>query len=183
MLFRPSTQERYDTEMDENREGQDTSFSMMQRPLMLAAASGALSAVSIIFPSLFFLIWVAFVPLFVSLRGRAADKRLLLGFITGLTYFGGAYHWVWWSMTQFFAFSPFVALVLFLCFLVWNGLVFALFAAQPDAWQIGGHLTRVGFAGRLIALSPALPNRRMVERELRADYSALRLRVLPVLRA
>ena len=64
-----------------------------------------------------------------------------------------------------------------------HAIVFALFAAQPDAWQIGGHLTRMGFAGRLIALSPALPNRRMVERELRADYPALRLRVLPVLRA
>jgi hypothetical protein len=64
-----------------------------------------------------------------------------------------------------------------------SALVFALFATQPDAWQIGGHLTRTGFTGRLIALSPALPNRRMVERELRTDYPALRLQVLPILRA
>ena len=106
----------------------NVSFFTIQHPLVLAAASGALSALSIIFPSLFFLIWVAFVPLFVSLRGQAAGKRLLLGFITGVAYFGGAYHWVWWSMTQFFAFSPFVALVLFIGFLVWNGWVFALFA-------------------------------------------------------
>ena len=63
-----------------------------------------------------------------------------------------------------------------------QAIVFALFASQPDAWQIGGHLTRMGFRGRVIALSPALPNRRMVERELRADYPALRLQVLPVLR-
>jgi hypothetical protein len=61
-------------------------------------------------------------------------------------------------------------------------IVFALFATQPDAWQIGGHLTRIEFTGRLIALSPILPNRPMVERELRADYPALRLRVLPALR-
>ena len=63
-----------------------------------------------------------------------------------------------------------------------NAIVFALFATQPDAWQIGGHLTRTGFRGRVIALSPALPNRRMVEAELRADYPALRLSVMPVLR-
>jgi hypothetical protein len=62
-----------------------------------------------------------------------------------------------------------------------QGVVFALFATVPDAWQIGSQLTRAGFGGRLFALSPALPNRRMVERELRADYPALRLRVLPVL--
>ena len=121
------------------RSANKASFFTTQRPLMLAAASGALSALSILFPSLFFLIWVAFVPLFVSLRGRSAGERLLLGFTTGLTYFGGAYHWVWWSMTQFFAFSPFVALVLFLGFLVWNGFVFALFALalqQPSSTRV-----------------------------------------------
>jgi apolipoprotein N-acyltransferase len=112
------------------------SFFIPHHPLLLAAASGVLSAVSIVFPALFFLVWVAFVPLFLSLRRRSAGQRLLLGLTTGLMYFGGAYHWVWWSMTQFFAFSPFVALVLFLGFLVWNGFVFALFAValrQPSS--------------------------------------------------
>lgn len=64
-----------------------------------------------------------------------------------------------------------------------DAIAFALFAASPDAWQIAAHLTRLGFAGRILALSPALPNRAMVERELRADFPALRLRVMPVLRA
>ncbi|MGQ0567611.1 MAG: hypothetical protein ACT4OK_21460 [Gemmobacter sp.] len=62
-----------------------------------------------------------------------------------------------------------------------HAVVFALFARQPDAWQVCGHLRRMGYAGRVIALSPPLPNRRMVERELRADYPGLRLRVMPVL--
>ena len=76
------------------------SFFLTHHPLLLAIASGALSALSIVFPALFFLIWMAFVPLFVSLRGGTVGTRLLLGFTTGLAYFGGAYHWVWWSMTQ-----------------------------------------------------------------------------------
>ena len=59
--------------------------------------------------------------------------------------------------------------------------LFALFAAQPDAWQICGHLTYTGFSGRVFALSPVLPSRRMVERELRAEYPLLRLQVVPVL--
>jgi hypothetical protein len=62
-------------------------------------------------------------------------------------------------------------------------IAFGLFATGPDVWQIAAHLTRTGFAGRLFALSPALPNRVMVERELRAEFPALRLRVMPVLRA
>ena len=62
-----------------------------------------------------------------------------------------------------------------------DAVAFAVFAASPDAWQIGAHLTRLGFAGRILALSPVLPNRAMVERELRADFPALRLRVMPVL--
>ncbi len=63
-----------------------------------------------------------------------------------------------------------------------QGIVFALFSEQPDAWQVCGHLARIGYGGHLFALSPALPNRRMVERELRSDYPALRLSVRPVLR-
>lgn len=103
-------------------------FSTGYRPLMLAVASGVLSAGSIIFPSLFFLIWIAFIPLFMALRGKAACTRLLLGLATGLTYFGGTYHWGWWSIVSFFAFSPTIASLLFLSFLLWNGMVFALFA-------------------------------------------------------
>ena len=61
--------------------------------------------------------------------------------------------------------------------------VFALFSVQPDAWQIAGHLIRIGFAGRVIALAPPLPNPRMVERELRAEYPSLRLCVLMALPA
>ena len=64
-----------------------------------------------------------------------------------------------------------------------DAIAFGLFATDPDVWQIGAHLMRTGFAGRLFALSPALPNRTMVERELCAEFPALRLRVMPVLRA
>jgi apolipoprotein N-acyltransferase len=103
-------------------------FSTWPRPLMLAVASGVLSAGSIIFPALFFLVWIGFVPLFMALREKTPGTRLLLGLATGLTYFGGTYHWGWWSIVHFFAFSPAIATMLFLSFLLWNGMIFALFA-------------------------------------------------------
>jgi apolipoprotein N-acyltransferase len=99
------------------------------RRFLLASASGVLLALSAVFPSLFFFIWMAFAPLFVALRGQPAAKRLQLGLLTGMIYFGGAVHWLCWSISQFFAFSASVAFLLFFCFLVWHAFVFALFAA------------------------------------------------------
>ena len=101
--------------------------------LMLAMVSGALSALSLVFPVFFFLIWIAFVPLFLSLRAQPIGKRFFFGLVAGVTYFSGACHWVWWSTTQFFAVSPASASALFLGFLVWSGVVFALFAMA--LWQ------------------------------------------------
>lgn len=118
------------------RGAHNVSFSTTSIPLILAATSGVLSATSILFPSLFFLIWMAFVPFFLSLSGRSASQRILLGLTTGLMYFGVAYYWVCLSTLTFFAFSPFVALVLFIGSLVRNGFVFVLFAValrQPSS--------------------------------------------------
>ncbi|HXG21625.1 MAG TPA: apolipoprotein N-acyltransferase [Methylomirabilota bacterium] len=100
-----------------------------RRLFLLAIASGVLSAVSVVFSSLFFFIWIAFAPLFLSLRTQSFGARLGLGFLAGITYFAGAFHWLWWSIAQFFAFSAFVASLLFLCFLLWHGFFFALFTA------------------------------------------------------
>lgn len=58
-----------------------------------------------------------------------------------------------------------------------RAVIFALFAAAPDVFQTADRLTRLGYRGRVFALSGPLPNHRMVERELRADFPALRLRI------
>lgn len=96
-------------------------FTLGSRPFFLAAASGALSALSVVFPPVFFLIWMAFVPLFLSLRAQPTGKRLVIGLITGIVYFGGAFYWLWSSTVHFFAFSLLTASLLFLCFLLWHG--------------------------------------------------------------
>lgn len=62
-----------------------------------------------------------------------------------------------------------------------RAVVFALFGAQTDALAILGRLARAGHRGRVLALSPPLPNPRMVERELKARHPGLRLRILQIL--
>lgn len=59
--------------------------------------------------------------------------------------------------------------------------VFSLFAARHDAHAILDRLSAANFRGRVFALSPPLPDRAMVERELRARCPRLRLRILPIL--
>ncbi len=55
---------------------------------------------------------------------------------------------------------------------------FALFAEGHEAFQVLGRLERLGYRGRVLALAPPLPARRMVERELRAQAPGLRVRVV-----
>ncbi|MBI3249612.1 MAG: apolipoprotein N-acyltransferase [Deltaproteobacteria bacterium] len=99
------------------------------RPGLLAIASGGLGALSITMPALHWVIWFAFVPLFLALQGRAWRARLLLGLLMGVVYFGGGCYWLWGSLARFFAFSPLVSSLVFASFLLWHGLALALFAA------------------------------------------------------
>lgn len=62
-----------------------------------------------------------------------------------------------------------------------RAVVFALFAAQNDAMVVLDRLARAQHRGRIFALSPPLPNPRMVERELKGRFPALRLRILQIL--
>lgn len=62
-----------------------------------------------------------------------------------------------------------------------RAVVFALFAAQNDALAVLGRLAKAGHTGRIFALSPPLPNPRMVERELKGRFPDLRLRILQIL--
>lgn len=59
-----------------------------------------------------------------------------------------------------------------------RAVAFALLARGQDAFQVLGRLERLGYRGRVLALAPPLPARRMVERELRAQARGLRVRVV-----
>jgi hypothetical protein len=54
----------------------------------------------------------------------------------------------------------------------------ALFCPVNDASRMLSRLERVGYRGRIALLSPPLPKPRMVERELRKQFPALRIWVV-----
>ena len=54
----------------------------------------------------------------------------------------------------------------------------ALFGMSHDVLDLAEGLARAGYAGRVLALSPPLPNRRLVQRELAGQAPGLRLRLV-----
>lgn len=51
----------------------------------------------------------------------------------------------------------------------------ALFGQSPDILDLADRLARAGYRGRVLALAPPLPNRKLVRRELAAQGSGLRV--------
>lgn len=68
--------------------------SLTGRDYLLAAVSGALLALSFPKAGASFLVWFAFVPLFLACGRKTARKAGKLGFVTGLVSFGGILYWI-----------------------------------------------------------------------------------------
>ncbi len=94
----------------------------------LPVVSGILLVLS--FPSFdyYFLAWVAFVPLMVSLFTKAPRQAFSAGYIFGLTYFFGTLYWIYHSINHFggVPFLASVCIVILLC--LYLGLYPAIFS-------------------------------------------------------
>lgn len=60
----------------------------------LALASGVLLALSYLYPWLFALAWVGFVPLLLALRDAGSRESYFLGAVAGLALYAGATYWI-----------------------------------------------------------------------------------------
>lgn len=105
---------------------------------MLALSSAALFAVSIVRPAWYFLIWVAFIPLLLAARGVRGGRGFLLGLLMGTFAAAGGYAWAWDSIARFLPLSPVPAMLLFLVFIGWQGLQFAIFTSLLCAFATSG---------------------------------------------
>lgn len=59
-----------------------------------------------------------------------------------------------------------------------SAVAIALFGMTHDVLDLAEGLARAGYRGRVLALSPPLPNRRLVQRELASQVPGLRLRLI-----
>lgn len=65
-----------------------------RRDYLLAVLSGVLLALSFPKPGLSFLVWFAFVPLLLAINSKAPRNAFRLGFVCGLSAYGGILYWL-----------------------------------------------------------------------------------------
>jgi apolipoprotein N-acyltransferase len=70
-------------------------------PVGLALLSGSLLFLSFPRWELYLLAWIAFVPLFFSIRKQSLPKSFFLGWVAGVVYFAGTLSWVTISMHNY----------------------------------------------------------------------------------
>src|SRR5215813_217020 len=109
-------------------------------PWLLAIASGVFQIVLFPSPSLYFLCWIALVPLLLALlwRRESLRKSFLLAYVSGIIWYGGSCYWVYHVMNSYGGLLPLVAcgvLILFCLYLALYhgvfGLLIALVAGSP----------------------------------------------------
>jgi apolipoprotein N-acyltransferase len=94
--------------------------------------------------NLFFLSWVAFLPLFFALRDRSLKEAFLLGGFCGLAHFLSALYWIHYVVSYYggLQFSVAAMILVLLCgYLAIYPAIFAflarLWAARPALWVFG----------------------------------------------
>lgn len=85
-----------------------------RRDYLFAALSGVLLALSFPRPALSFLAWFAFVPLLLAVSRKKPRQAFRLGFVSGLTAYGGILYWLNIVMTTYGKLHWTVSFTLFL---------------------------------------------------------------------
>lgn len=87
------------------------------REYLPAAVSGAMLVLAFPVFDLYFLAWVAFVPLLLSLWGKNSRTAFASGYVFGIIYFFGTLYWIYHSINYYGGVSFFssVLVVLLLC--------------------------------------------------------------------
>ena len=115
--------------------------------IVAAGLTGALLVLSLPKPDLYFLSWVAFVPLLLALSPEDSKlKTFGIGYAAGLVFFGGSCYWIVKTMTTYGGLGLVTSMVVFALFVSVFALHTALFAMLLQLL-----LARFGHWGLLLA--------------------------------
>lgn len=115
--------------------------------LSTAVVSGLILVLALPKPDLYYLGWVALVPLLLTLsENKKRGTAVLLGYVAGLVFFSGSCYWIVSTMTTYGGLSVPVSLAVFALFVMVFAFHTALFALVM--WW---HFRRFGVRGLLLA--------------------------------
>jgi apolipoprotein N-acyltransferase len=125
----------------------------------LAAFSGVLQVLIFPSPNLYFLSWIALIPLLLAVATPDSEGRLpgrlhsfLLAYFCGAIWYGGSCWWVYHVMNSYGGLSPAVSALLLVAFALYLGLYHAFFGLFLNILA----RSRALGAFRALALSPLL---------------------------
>lgn len=102
---------------------------MISAKNLLPILAAALLAAPYLWPALFGLGWVAFVPLFLALeRASSLRQAIFYGWLMGLVAHLIGFHWLTYTISAFGGFPYFVSVIIFILYAALQGLQMALFA-------------------------------------------------------
>src|SRR5437870_3005134 len=109
----------------------------MSRKFLGSGLSAALLALPYLFPLLFPLAWVAFVPLLWATRQATIPQALFLGWLTGIVAHLLGFYWLNYTIKVFGGYSYGLSAVIFFLFVAYSGLTLGLFTVLVRCYGLG----------------------------------------------
>ena len=131
---------------------QDKCTKSMWSAVVLSILSGVLLAVGFPKPGLYYLSWVALVPLLLALRDRTSREAFGLGWLCGLVHYLGSLYWIYYAVHHFGGVSLTPAMLVLLLLCAYVAVYLGFFAVVARQWEPHPLLWVLGLPGVWVAL-------------------------------
>ncbi len=125
---------------------------MGMKSLFLSVLSGLLLTLGFPKPEIFYLSWIALVPLLLALKGKSGKEAFLLGYVCGMAHYVTTLYWIQYVVQHFGGIPLPVAVLLVALLSGYLALYPACFAAVAHRWQGHPLLEIFGLPGVWVAL-------------------------------
>jgi apolipoprotein N-acyltransferase len=124
----------------------------MWQALLLSALSGVLLTVGFPIPGMYYVSWVALIPLFVALWNKSSKQALALGYVCGLVHFVTTCYWVRHVLYHYGGLSGVAAVLVLLLMCGYLAVYPAVFALVARKWEKDPLLWAFGIPGLWVTL-------------------------------
>ena len=112
---------------------------MDRKTLLLTVTSGILLVLSFPKVDYNFLVWIAFVPLFIALRDKTPSQALIAGLVTGVVYNIGILYWITFVVVQYGYLPLYLGFSAMLLLSLYLSLYVAVFSAGVVFFRTRGY--------------------------------------------
>jgi apolipoprotein N-acyltransferase len=120
--------------------------------LLLSAASGVLLTAGFPRPEMYYVSWLAFVPLFIALRNKSSKQAFALGYVCGVVHFATTLHWIRYVLYHYGGLHFAVAILVLLLLCSYLAVYPAVFAFVAQRWEKHPLLWVFGLPGLWVTL-------------------------------